>query len=166
MTNPADTYAPTAMPAIRTSLEELARSVSVLAQHENQLHIYEQLAARAEVPLDPQSCWVLFRIADYPEMSLDTLAHNLHVPSDRFKNVAQKLVDSHYLEHVHDSTIPLQLTDLGQQATEKLIQSRVDALETLLEGWSPKQHAEVHAMIVRLARDLMNHGDAKPVFEP
>ncbi len=46
-TNPADTLAPTAMPAARTSADEITRALSVLASGQARHHAYLRLAAPA-----------------------------------------------------------------------------------------------------------------------
>lgn len=154
-TNPADTYIPTAMPAVRSSLEELTRSLSVLARRENQVHIYEHLRAQAGVDLDIRSCWLLLRIADNPGQGMDTLANTVHVSSDGLAGLASKLVETGHLQPIDETTKALDLTQTGADVAARLVNARVEGLTMLLAGWSPEQHEEVLAMVRRLGRDLL-----------
>ena len=60
-----------AMPAARSSQEEIERALSVLASRDSRYLIYRRLADRAGVALDPLSCWLLFRIQDQEAISQD-----------------------------------------------------------------------------------------------
>ncbi len=155
-TNPADTYAPTAMPAIATSLEELTRSLSVLARKENQRAVYEALAHNAGVDLDPKSCWALFRIADHPGFSVNSLAKQVQVSDRGLSDVVATLISSGYLESTSPDE-PITLTPVGKDAAERLVNARVEGLTKLLAGWSPEQHDDVRTMIGRLARELLDN---------
>ncbi len=46
------------------------------------------------------------------------------------------------------------LTDEGQAAASRLVTARRDALSDLVQDWDPEQHAELAAMLTRLARYL------------
>lgn len=162
VTNPADTYAPTAMPAVHTSLEELARSLSVLAKRENQAYVYQKLAESAGVDLDVRSCWVLLRLADHPHIDLATLAKRLHVPEAKLESVVdglerQDLVRLTPAEQENRASATPELTDTGDNMVNRLTDARRAGLQELLGDWSPEQHQEVGAMIARIARDMLTH---------
>ena len=42
----------------------------------------------------------------------------------------------------------------GQAAANRLVTARRDALSDLVQDWNPEQHAELAAMLTRLARYL------------
>lgn len=154
-TNPADTYAPTAMPAIRTSLEELTRSLSVLADRENQVQIYLELAKRAAVELDAKGVWLLFRIDDHPGLSLGDLAKQLHASSQHVRDISVSLTQAGYMEEFSEDR-PIQLTDRGHDAARRLVDARTEGLQELLQGWSAEQHEDVRRMIARIAYESLH----------
>ncbi|SEQ41920.1 hypothetical protein SAMN05216548_104224 [Faunimonas pinastri] len=55
---------------------------------------------------------------------------------------------------VADAELP-SLTDAGRAVMEKLTAARRAAMADLLSRWAPEQHAEVRAMLDRLARASM-----------
>ncbi len=57
--DPADTLAPTSIPSTRTSLDELARALSLLGGREDRAAIYRRLAERAHLDLAPPAVWLL-----------------------------------------------------------------------------------------------------------
>jgi EmrB/QacA subfamily drug resistance transporter len=149
-----------AIPFARSSLEEIARAIYVLAGHEGRLRIYQRIAARAGVALDPPSCWLLFRIEEHAPMRPDDLARHLHLPSEKL---------TPYLEHLIQRglvmvSLPsdgqdggqLTLTPAGRQVADQLVATRRDELVGFLDGWSPEQYAEVNELLRRLARGLLS----------
>lgn len=165
-TNPADTLAPTAMPAIRTSIEELARSLSVLARHENQRFVYQRLLENAGIPLDVRRGWALLRLADHPGLSVAQSAHDLKVPIDAWQQAVLKLTEDGYVTASPgaDGNTVINLTPSGQDAIDRLSQARQQGLSRLLEGWDPDQHADILELLSRLARDIMTHESGRRLF--
>jgi hypothetical protein len=70
-TDPGQTYA---MPTARTSQEEIARALCVLASRESRRRVYERIAARAGLALDPPACWLLFPIDQDAPATLESLS--------------------------------------------------------------------------------------------
>lgn len=165
-TNPADTLAPTAMPAIRTSIEELARSLSVLARHENQRFVYQRLLENAGIPLDVRHGWALLRLADHPGLSVAQSAHDLKVPVDAWQQAVLKLMEDGYITEFPgaDGNTVINLSPSGQDAIDRLSQARQQGLSHLLEGWDPDQHADILELLSRLARDIMTHESGRRLF--
>ncbi len=169
-TNPADTYAPTAMPAVHTSLEELARSLSVLAEHENRVYVFRQLVVRAGVDTDVPSAWALLRIRDHQGVGSHRLAEQLKVPEGQLERVLDGLIAQDWVKRGQPasgeapSTAPINVTDAGQVVIDRLSQAWRDGLAELLKGWDPEQHAEVRAMLTRLAQDMLLHDFGPRIF--
>ena len=49
---------------------------------------------------------------------------------------------------------PVRLTASGQAAAERLVTARHDAVADLVQDWNPEQHAELAALLQKLARHL------------
>jgi hypothetical protein len=86
--DPGQTYA---MPTTRTSQEEIARALSVLASREIRRRVYERIAARAGLALDPPACWLLFRIDQDAPATLESLSARLRVPATALTPVLDRL---------------------------------------------------------------------------
>ncbi len=165
-TNPADTLAPTAMPAIRSSFEELARSLSVLASHENQRYVYQRLLEHAKVDLDVRHGWALLRLADHPELTTTEMAHELKVPVDAWHRAMDDLAQLGFVTETpaQPDSPRVALTEQGKAAIERLAHAREEGLKRLLEGWDPEHHAEMAGLLTRLARDVLVHEPARRLF--
>ena len=158
--DPAHTLAPTAIPSTRSSRDEIARALSVLARRENREQIYRWLSQEAGVELSPAACWLLFRLEGHESLNTSGLARHLHVPETDLSRLASSLA--------HDGLVSLgpdgggepilALTPTGRSVLEKLVAARRKGLHELLAGWSPQQHEEVVQLVSRLASDLLSDG--------
>jgi len=160
--NPADTLAPNAMPAVRSSLDEIARALSVLMSREGRVRSYERLAARAGLDLDPRSCWMLLRLHDRPADDLGDLALHLRVPPSSLEPLIDALVErglvasNGSVEHAMPEIPRFSLTDQGQLDIERLAAARRDTLSEFVADWAPERHVELAELLTRLARESID----------
>lgn len=169
-TNPADTLAPTAMPAIRTSFEEVARGLSVLASRENRIHMYRHLATVAGVTLEAREAWTLGHVAVHGITNVSGLAHQLHVSEVEAKKTIDALIEDGFLEweggtndgssaglgHALDGR--LAVTAKGEDTLDRLREARRTELAEFVRDWSPEQHEEIREFLQRLARNTLESG--------
>jgi hypothetical protein len=187
-TNPAQTLAPTAAPAACTSIDEIGRALSKLASGQPRERIYERLADRAGVTIDAAGCWLLLRIHEHPEDDVAARSERLELPADTIRLLLANLagrglvtwadgaVEARPSEGVPGATGvpggppagvdgPVTLTVSGQAAAERLVTARHDALADLVQDWNPEQHAELAALLQKLARYLAE-GPSPVTAEP
>ncbi len=143
-----------AMPESRTSLQEVERALEVLARRENRGELYRTLAKRAALELGPGECWLLYRLADRPACTADSLAARLRVPEERIGLRLQGLADAGLVERTDDQG-DIWVTSAGDEAIDRLRQARQAGLTELLEGWDPEEHSELQELVRRLARELL-----------
>ncbi len=154
-----------AMPAARSSQEEIERALQVLASRDSMSIIYRRLAERAGVALDPLSCWLLFRIQDQEPVSQENLAKRLGVPGEKLSPTIESLTQNELVTE----TSPLDgqaggqllLTPAGQQALDKLAAAYHDSLAELLDGWSPEQESELATLLRRVATRVLSEDTSK-----
>jgi DNA-binding MarR family transcriptional regulator len=144
-----------AMPKEDSSLKEIERSLTVLVSREGRRSIYERLAARAGVDLDPPECWLLFRINEYRPASTAGLASRLELPETALLPHLERLEEAGLLVGEEDGYASLVLSVNGHEVIDRLVGARRQALAELLDGWSPEQHEELARMLGRLARELL-----------
>jgi len=118
--------------------------------------VYQRLAERAGVALDPQSCWLLYRLGEHPQASPNELGRRVHIPADRIAVELNRLAEARLLTpalsgHDHVPTLTLR----GQQTLDKLLAARRERLAELLAGWHPDQHADLIELTTRLARNIL-----------
>jgi EmrB/QacA subfamily drug resistance transporter len=127
-----------AMPRDAESLPEMERIVTTLARRENRWRVYDQLARRAQVDLDPAELWLLARLGESAEVDLAE------------PPVAAALARLHEDELAQDG----RLTAAGDAVYATVLEARRQGLCELLEGWAPEKHADAMALLPRRARAL------------
>ena len=154
--DPADTYAPTARPSTRTSLDELQRAVGLLARGENRVRLYRQLAAAAGLDIDSGHCWLLYRLDERPGSTVAELSSHFQLNADRLQHGITRLGEKGLVTSSDGNLREGQvaLTEAGRSAVERLAAARRERLATLLGDWSPIQRPELLGLMQELARDL------------
>jgi EmrB/QacA subfamily drug resistance transporter len=156
--DPGETFA---MPADRTSLQEVQRALTMLIRRENRPQLYQRLTERAGLSLQPKASWLLYRIADHPDQSATELATTLRVPVTALEPPLSQLAAAAMVRPSpagQDHAIVL--SGAGRDAVDRLTDARRDGLSDLLDGLSPGQHPELTEMLRTLARDLLADDDA------
>ena len=152
--DPGDRYA---MPAHRTSLQEVERALEVLAQRENRTEVYRRLAGRAGVDLSPQECWLLYRIDQYercPEQLTDAVARAALRITRVVENLsARGLINADVT--ADNRLVAARLTAAGETVVAKLTEARRQGLSELLGGHTPEHHPELADRLQSLAVELM-----------
>ena len=128
-----------AMPREAESLPELQRIVATLAQRENRWRVYDQLAQRVGVDLDPAELWLLSRIGEGTDVDL---------ADPQLTSAGDSLNGRGLLENGR-------LASEGAEVYERVLAARREGLAELLEGWAPEDHDEVRAMLDRFAHELV-----------
>jgi DNA-binding MarR family transcriptional regulator len=141
----------------RSSLQEIELALARMALRENRRELYTMLGERAGLQLDPRSCWLLYRFADRPDCTLESVASRLKVDATRIKEGVDGLVQAGMVDMVGQQSDGCEfvLTGRGRAAIERLQAARRDGLTELLEGWDPGAHAEIGDMIRHLAHELL-----------
>jgi EmrB/QacA subfamily drug resistance transporter len=140
----------------RSSLQEIELALERWSQRENRSELYGGLAARAGLQLEPRSCWLLYRFADRPDCTLESVASRLKVDPQRIEEAIEALVQAGLVKMLKASgTCEFTLTEQGRDAIERLEASRRSGLTELLEGWDPEDHPEIGEMVRKLARALL-----------
>ena len=139
-----------------TSLGEVQRILERAASRENRRELYETLAARADIDLEPRAVWMLYRMADRPGCTLDEVGARLKVEPQRLEDGIDSLVSAGMLAR-SDGTehCSLTLTDSGRDAIDRLTAARRASMTDLLAGWDPEAHPEIVDMVRHLATELL-----------
>ncbi len=148
------------LPEPRTSLGEVQRILERAASRENRSELYGMLARRAGLDLPPRASWLLYRLADRPDATIEDVGARLGVDPERLADGVDALVTRDMIEAVPcPEGHRLVLTAAGGDAIEHLTAARRDSMTELLEGWDPEDHPEVLDMVRDLARALLADDD-------
>jgi DNA-binding MarR family transcriptional regulator len=151
---------PLGLPIPRSSLDELKRLLGRAASRENRAELYGMLSARAGIDLHVGAVWLLYRLNDRPNSTLEEVAGRLKVDPEILRAGAEALVASGLVDPVpRDGGDALVLTPSGYQAIDKLTTARRESLTELLDGWDPEEYPEVVEMVRELAKALMVDDD-------
>ncbi|MGA2835664.1 MAG: MFS transporter [Acidimicrobiales bacterium] len=147
-------------PEPRNSLGEVRRMLERAVNRENRRELYGMLAARAGLDLEPRACWLLYRLADRPDSTVEEVARQLDVDPVHLHASVDALASAGMIERTGGGTGPrLVLTDAGRDGIARLTTARRDSLSELLEGWEPEEHPEVVELVHRLAGALLADDD-------
>jgi DNA-binding MarR family transcriptional regulator len=118
------------------------------------------LSGRAGLQLEPRASWLLYRLADRPDATIEEVGARLNVDPERLEDGVESLVGAGMVDRV-DGPLghKLVLTPAGHDAIERLTVARRQSMTELLEGWDPETHPEVVAMVRDLAKALLADDD-------
>jgi DNA-binding MarR family transcriptional regulator len=154
-----------AMPRDATSLEELERIVGALALQENRWRVYASLAEQAKLDLRPPELWLLARLGERLPVPAHRLNMELKIKRAEIAAVLDRLCVLGYAEK--GATGAIALTVNGRAAHGRLIKARRERLNEMLARWEPEKHAEVQALLQRLAAVLVEQLPRPPAgFAP
>ena len=144
----------------RTSLGEVRRILERAAGRENRRELYTTLTTRAGLDIEPKASWLLYRLADRPDRTIEQVAAGLKVDPGLLADALEALVAEGLVERVAcPEGHRLVLTATGSEAIERLTSARRTSMTELLEGWDPETHPEVVELIRNLAHELMADDD-------
>jgi EmrB/QacA subfamily drug resistance transporter len=147
----ADTYA---MPSPRSSLDEIARALSVLAGREGKSRLYARIMSRVGVDLNPVDTWLLCHLDRDGPASVPELAGRLHRPAEDVEARLNRLVGDGLIVADNGRFRP---TAVSQALVDQVRAAEHDTLAELLSDWPPDQGDELVDMLNRLVNDLLGH---------
>ena len=141
------------LPRDATSLEELERIVTALLAHENRWRLYADLAARAQLDLNPPELWMLARLGERAPRSLQSLSEDLALPPARLEAPLEALRARGIVEP--DAQGNLRLTAAGTAMRDRVLAARRQGLADLMARWEPQRHPDVLALLDRMVATLV-----------
>lgn len=147
-------------PVERSSYDECARALSVLATREGRREIYEKITARAGYDLLPAASWLLLRIRRHGTVEPARLAEVTPV-SLRVITDAARQVEGRGL--ARREGLQMILTDAGAEAAVKLSQAREDSLAELLgDWWGPERPTDLVKLVAELTAEVSGSSKERP----
>ncbi|MGQ4714517.1 DHA2 family efflux MFS transporter permease subunit [Streptomyces anulatus] len=147
-------------PVERSSYDECARALSVLATREGRREIYEKITARAGYDLLPAASWLLLRIKRHgtvePARLAETAPVPLHVITDAARQVEERGL-------ARREGLQMILTDTGAEAVVRLSQAREDSLAELLgDWWGPERPTDLVTLVSELTAEVSGSTRERP----
>jgi len=166
--DPADTLAPTAMPTIRTSDQEMERALTSLLGRQQRREVYARLVTAAGIAASPRAAWMLLRVGQNPEKSRRDLGTLLGLSEAELERRLTELVATGYVRALRpDLDQPVPLTEAGQHAFGALFRARQAGISRLCADWEPDRHPGLISLVDRLTRQLAATGETPgPDLDP
>lgn len=139
-------------PVERSSLDEIARALSVLSTREARRDLFRRITATAGLDLLPASSWLLLQIHHQGSVEPAELAERRVVPVAVVEEAVRE-VEGRGLA-ARTGGLPLRLTEPGEQAALRLLAARREQLAALLGDWDEQRHAELADLLTRLSGAL------------
>ncbi|WP_228992874.1 MFS transporter [Streptomyces sp. DH8] len=147
-------------PVQRSSYDECARALSVLATREGRREIYEKVTARAGYDLLPAASWLLLRIRRHGMVEPSRLAETAPVPIHVITDAARQVEERGLARR---EGLQMVLTEAGGEAVVRLSQAREDSLAELLgDWWGPERPTDLTALVRELAAEVSGSTAERP----
>jgi DNA-binding MarR family transcriptional regulator len=166
--DPADTLAPTAMPTVRSSDQEMERALTSLLGRQQRREVYARLVTAAGIAASPRAAWMLLRVGQNSEKSRRDLARLLRLTDAELERRLTELVAIGYVRSLRaDLDQPVPLTEAGQHAFDALFRARQESVARLCADWHPDQHPGLVSLLDRLTHQLAASGETPgPDLDP
>lgn len=138
-------------PVDRSSLDEIARCLSLLGSREARRDLYIRLTQESGVDVRPATSWLLLRLDRDGRADPAELARRTTVPALLIEAAAVEAEAGRYAVRDGDELV---LTASGSALADRLIEARRAVLAGLLGDWDPAAHAELAALVRKLSREL------------
>ncbi|WP_329616567.1 MDR family MFS transporter [Streptomyces brevispora] len=147
-------------PVERSSYDECARALSVLATREGRREVYVKITERAGLDLLPAASWMLLRIKRHGTVEPAQLAEVAPVPLRVISEAARQLEERGLARRVG---VQLMLTEPGAEAVVKLSHAREESLAELLgDWWGPDRPTDLVALVSELTAETGGSSKERP----
>jgi hypothetical protein len=138
-----------AMPADEESWPPFSRALWQLMHRAAKVRVIEKVAARAGVALSPAACWMLARVGRGHDVDPFRVGSRYDVAPTRLRQA-----DAELREHGLIADGPV-LTPAGAETLARLRAAGRAWVNSLVEGWEPERHADLAAMLDRVADEVV-----------
>ncbi|MGW0859525.1 DHA2 family efflux MFS transporter permease subunit [Streptomyces sp. NPDC002690] len=160
VTAPDTTETLASNPVERSSYDECARALSVLATREGRREIYEKITARAGYDLLPAASWLLLRIKRHGAVEPARLADVTPLPLKVIIDASRQLEGRGLARR---DGVQLVLTEPGAEAVVRLSRAREDSLAEMLgDWWGPDRPTDLVALVTELTAEVSGSRKEQP----
>ncbi|MFD4856712.1 MFS transporter [Streptomyces atratus] len=160
VTAPEPTETLASNPVERSSYDECARALSVLATRAGRRKVYEEITRRAGYDLLPAASWMLLRTARHGTVEPAMLAEVTPVPLRVVTEAARQLEERGL---VRREGVQLVLTEAGAEVVVKLAQAREESMAELLgDWWGPERPTDLVKLVAELTAETNGSSKERP----
>ncbi|MFF2328951.1 MULTISPECIES: MFS transporter [unclassified Streptomyces] len=160
VTAPEPTQTLATNPVERSSYDECARALSVLATRAGRRQVYEKITKKAGYDLLPAASWMLLRIRRHGTVEPAKLAEVAPVPLRVVSEAARQLEERGL---VRREGVQMVLTDAGEDVAVKLAEAREESMAELLgDWWGPQRPTDLVGLVVELTAETNGSSRERP----
>ncbi|MFE3903265.1 MFS transporter [Streptomyces sp. NPDC059153] len=160
VTAPEPTETLASNPVERSSYDECARALSVLATRAGRRKVYEEITRRAGYDLLPAASWMLLRTARHGTVEPAMLAEVTPVPLRVVTEAARQLEERGL---VRREGVQLVLTEAGAEVVVKLAEAREESMAELLgDWWGPERPTDLVKLVAELTAEANGSSKERP----
>ncbi|WP_280714771.1 MDR family MFS transporter [Kitasatospora sp. MAP5-34] len=146
-------------PVERSSLDEIARSLSVLSTRDARRDLFRRITAEAGLDLKPASSWLVLQMHRHGHAEPAELAERRIIPVSVIEEAARE-VESRGL--AVRNGLPMHLTETGTEVALKLVAARRTQLGKLLGDYDEQQFSDLAELLNRLSATLCGDERDRP----
>ncbi|MDH6115735.1 MFS transporter [Kitasatospora sp. GAS204B] len=146
-------------PVERSSVDEIARALTVLNSREARRDLYRRITAEAGLDLQPAASWLLLQMHHQGSVEPAELAEHRIIPPQIVEAAAREVEGKGLALR---NGLPMRLTEAGQQVALKLVAARRTQLSRLCGDWDEKQFADLADLLTRLSGALTGDQHDRP----
>ncbi|HET6859876.1 MAG TPA: MDR family MFS transporter [Streptomyces sp.] len=147
-------------PVERSSYDECARALSVLATREGRREIYVKITARAGYDLLPAASWLLLRIKREGAVEPAALAEVTPVPLKSITDASRQVEERGLARR---EGMRLVLSDEGAEVAGRLCRAREASLAELLgDWWGPDRPTDLVKLVEELSAEVSGSDGDRP----
>ncbi|MGW3087506.1 MFS transporter [Streptomyces sp. NPDC001108] len=147
-------------PVERSSYDECARALSVLATRAGRREIYQRITERAGYDLLPAASWMLLRIRRHGTVEPALLADTTPVPLRAVTDAARQLEERGLARR---EGVQLVLTETGSEVVVDLARAREEAMAELLgDWWGPDRPTDLVRLVEELTAETCGSKEERP----
>ncbi|GAA2152776.1 MFS transporter [Kitasatospora kazusensis] len=146
-------------PVERSSLDEIARALSVLSTRDARRDLFRRITAEAGLDLEPASSWLLLQMHRHGHAEPAELAERKIIPVDVIEAAAREVEGRGLAVR---NGLPMHLTDTGTEVAVRLVAARRTQLGKLLGDYDEQQFSDLADLLNRLSATLCGDERDRP----
>jgi len=145
-----------AMPTDSSSITQLLRGASVLADRDVKRKSMEAIVRRARLDLTPLAAWLLVQFERDPNTRLEVLATAKNLDLERLRASLHELRQHGYVEERRaGETMVYGITERGCNGLKQLVEARRAHIEEIMAEWGTGRPGELAATLQRIAQEII-----------
>jgi DNA-binding MarR family transcriptional regulator len=144
-----------AMPTAPEPYEELVRGLTAVVNRDVRRQHIARIAKRARVGIGGPAAWLLMRLDQQRDLTIDALARQAPYGTEELGRAADELRDAGLVERPADGAQQWRITQAGCDALGRIVAARRAHIEEVFGQWSAAEREDLAVLVRRLTHELV-----------